>query len=554
MKAFTKSASLLLALLLAVSLCACAKESEQPTLQPSKPPIVTGPTVPTEVGEQSITTQYLPAKVENPDDLPVLKWVCLVESWYGGRIGTRTEAAMHEVNQMLADRNMPFRIQFVLLTMNQYVWDMDWFSTPEAQSALQGADLITANLSPEQMQTYLAPITAYAKGEASPSLENAVAHPYCWRDATVDGEIYAFPVMAGAYRSVGWEVTTEALKNYGLSVEDFSGSFEEMDELFAEIYEQNGHMPFLHVGDGISEGAYYEMPFVSPGAIGHIPYTCMHPVASCFVIDYSGEAPRVVNYLEMDSVKSWQAASLRYQEAGYVTSSQKASTISYTACYASSVTTFIDATDTDNIEEKVQIPIMKPLFLDATGGTIVSGICADTGNMEEALKLLNLIAEDADFRLHLFYGKEGRDYTIEDGYYSITKTDGGYYCMDFISQLAYFCDLTTNPELRNLLSVGTDCYAAIAADGKTKLETFRESLDNSIRCCPVVFEFSGMDEELAAMRNIMREYFPRFSCLTADEYNQMLQELKDAGSEVIQAELQKQLDDWLAENPDWDSQ
>ena len=63
-----------------------------------------------------------------------------------------------------------------------------------------------------------------------------------------------------------------------------------------------------------------------------------------------------------------------------------------------------------------------------------------------------------------------------------------------------------------------------------------------------------MDAELTALSNIMREYFPGFSCLTADEYNQMLQELKDAGSEVIQAELQKQLDDWLAENPDWDSQ
>lgn len=62
-----------------------------------------------------------------------------------------------------------------------------------------------------------------------------------------------------------------------------------------------------------------------------------------------------------------------------------------------------------------------------------------------------------------------------------------------------------------------------------------------------------MDEELAAMRNIMREYFPGFSCLTADEYNQMLQELKTAGSDIIQSELQKQLDAWLIQNPDWNS-
>ena len=121
MKAFTKRVSLILVLVMIASFCACAKDSTQP--QPSKPPIVTDPTAPTVEGELVITTQYLPAEVENPDDLPVVKWVCLMETWYGGKIGTWTENAVHEVNQLLADRDMPFRIQFVLLTMNQFVWD-----------------------------------------------------------------------------------------------------------------------------------------------------------------------------------------------------------------------------------------------------------------------------------------------------------------------------------------------------------------------------------------------------------------------------------------------
>ena len=31
----------------------------------------------------------------------------------------------------------------------------------------------------------------------------------------------------------------------------------------------------------------------------------------------------------------------------------------------------------------------------------------------------------------------------------------------------------------------------------------------------------------------------------------MLAEIKAAGGDVIQAELQRQLDEWLAQNPDW---
>ena len=43
-------------------------------------------------------------------------------------------------------------------------------------------------------------------------------------------------------------------------------------------------------------------------------------------------------------------------------------------------------------------------------------------------------------------------------------------------------------------------------------------------------------------------YIPR---MTEEVYIEMLQKFKAAGSEKIQAELQRQLDEWLAENPDW---
>ncbi|WP_289466231.1 hypothetical protein, partial [Klebsiella pneumoniae] len=64
----------------------------------------------------------------------------------------------------------------------------------------------------------------------------------------------------------------------------------------------------------------------------------------------------------------------------------------------------------------------------------ISGVAAVSQHKAEAVSLLNLIAEDEAFRMQLFYGKEGRDYKIVDGYYEINiHDDGSNYSLDFLS-------------------------------------------------------------------------------------------------------------------------
>ena len=99
--------------------------------------------------------------------------------------------------------------------------------------------------------------------------------------------------------------------------------------------------------------------------------------------------------------------------------------------------------------------------------------------------------------------------------------------------------------------------------------SFREALDHSTPHYPIVFDYSGLEKELAAVQKVINLYFPNL--ITTKEirddpttkekdpvpvmneagYAQMLQAFKAAGSDKIVAELQKQLDAWLAENPDW---
>ena len=76
-----------------------------------------------------ISCQYLPQAVDNPQNLPILKWVCLTDGLRGGTNRVWNEAAVQELNQMLAERDMPFRVQFVMMTMSEWLMDTNWFSS-----------------------------------------------------------------------------------------------------------------------------------------------------------------------------------------------------------------------------------------------------------------------------------------------------------------------------------------------------------------------------------------------------------------------------------------
>ena len=58
------------------------------------------------------------------------------------------------------------------------------------------------------------------------------------------------------------------------------------------------------------------------------------------------------------------------------------------------------------------------------------------------------------------------------------------------------------------------------------------------------FDFSTLLQEEQAVRAVLKTYLADFASMTAEAYEQMLQEINRAGEEYIQAELQRQLDEW----------
>ena len=93
-------------------------------------------------GSYTYKLKYLPEEVDTPEGLPVLKWLCLEHDYMSER--ELSDDATVAVNRLLAEKNMPFRIQFVLNFDGFYL--MDWEEEADKYIKLvEEADLVYGN-------------------------------------------------------------------------------------------------------------------------------------------------------------------------------------------------------------------------------------------------------------------------------------------------------------------------------------------------------------------------------------------------------------------------
>jgi len=277
-------------------------------------------------------------------------------------------------------------------------------------------------------------------------------------------------------------------------------------------------------------------------------------------IDDTTETPKVVNLLE--NIRRLQEAVIRYRSAGYYGAITQPSSedlfIEHIDTTPVSLQSYADISLEDTLIErdgKILIPIYRDRFDSSYGNKYVNvnGISASSQNIEEAVQLLHLLAEDDAFRNQFLYGKEGRDHRVEAGQIvPIEDKSGPCYCMG-----TYWGE-------------GFNGYTILS--NKESLERTRDHLDQVEDInYPIVFDYTGFENELDEIGKILGKYYAIFfnnepiydgkedddepkvlePAMDAVRYDSMLQELDDAGAGKLQAELQRQLDEWLAANPDW---
>lgn len=522
--------------------------TEPPTTDASGKDLVTG-LYPED--HPKLFSVLLPEEVDNPDDLPMLKWVVLAHWHYIANRATPTQSAVVAINQDLAARGIPFRIQLEFYSLTDFIMDekntlyYDLLNFPEVRDALKDADLITGMFyDEEELKTYLQPITEYVSGSGEPTLKNAVPHENYWIMTTVDGEIYGMPSRYCSPKVLGWDVDERIFEEYGLQAEDFYAQFWEMDDTFAKVYEKNGGRGFLYLpGDKLNYGEYNDsyMPQI---IYAQLCYQ-FRQITSCFAIDYTAETPQLVNYLETDYIRNTQQAIARYYSAGY-----------YNATHP--LDQYVKFADVDagfeyrhnentlNLYGDYAIPVCNAQFMCTDLADYVSGISINSDQTEHCLSLLNLIAEDVEFRKLMLFGVEGEDYKVVNGLRKCVEEKGTSrrecYYMDYLSPLADFCGFKR----------GVYEGYPVVEEGSTPLESYRKTLEGSTVWYPLNyddFDLTGLEDELAAINAVLEVRLKSFHTMDADAYAQMLSDIREAGGDKVLKELQKQFDAWLVENP-----
>ena len=150
-------------------LCGCHTQPAVSTTAPGQPSTATRPTkapdteqsfppannvAPVETVDKTLLPEaayadvlsktVLPKTVDNPDSLPVLKWVVL-----GAGISPEDERLFYpfernyvwsdqagrDVNRLLEEEGMPFRVQFTIFSLSRWM-EVDWFRIPEVCAEL----------------------------------------------------------------------------------------------------------------------------------------------------------------------------------------------------------------------------------------------------------------------------------------------------------------------------------------------------------------------------------------------------------------------------------
>jgi hypothetical protein len=406
------------------------------------------------------------------------------------------------------------------------------------------ADLVTGMFTQAEAIRYLMPITEYVSEDAEISLSGHVAHELGWNASTYDGEVYGLPAGRAYPTSGGWHVRDEVFTEYGFTVEDFQKDFLSMDEVFAELYEKNGNKGFLYVSRSSLSWTYRDgAAVIWPGSMKGMIENRYDCIGLCYGIDYSGEKPVVVNYLETEYFTQLRQKLFEYPKYLY-SGSDANELVSYGTCYSAYPASYYEEPH-DVIEPGYRWLIPADQTSVSTGYLQkMTGILKKTDQRTLALKLLETLGEDETFRKQFLFGWEGKDYEVVKGEYQALSRQDGTYNMKFLSGMSPFCGFIYD-------DYSTTEFLLPEADGMSRLETYQSSVEQSQIWAPVTFNWSQMGAERAQIEKILRDDLQYLPYVSDTTYERLLEKVRDAGGDRIKRELQRQLDEWFAENPEW---
>lgn len=366
-----------------------------------------------------------------------------------------------------------------------------------------------------------------------------VVLPGVFDAARINGKIYGVPNLQGLCMPSEMCVRGDLFEKY--SFPTMISSFDELDDAFDKILKNEKITPLFIFNPGSGESIY--------------TYYIVN-TAPFFLIN--GSTPgaytkdmKVINQYESDHFKDWITWANKAYKNGWINSDAATAKGDQNtgpdkfACslmtggpqnQASAANSYKNTTKGKYTPSFVSIGTDKYIKTSVIRGTM-NAVSSTSKNPERAVMLLNLINTDKELYNLMCYGIEGTHYVLKDGF------------VDFPAGVT----ADTSTYYPNECWAFGNVYNALLQAGQDGAVMQKQlAFDATATPEPAMgFSYDGtaMKTEIAQCTTVLSEYLHPLACgaLDPEVYLPiMLEKLKEAGSEKIIADMQSQLDTFVA--------
>lgn len=346
--------------------------------------------------------------------------------------------------------------------------------------------------------------------------------------ARINGKLYALPANKDKAHNFGFVYRTDLAEKYNFDMESVK-SFEDLKPMLEVIKANEPEVTPLGMSGGRNPAVALDFDTVT--------YPCgMFPDA---------EDDKIINVVETEEYLNACKLAEQYFKAGYVRQDCAVSTnygaiqkeggffISLEQCKPGKADELASASNGQSFGQ-IDITPSRTAITDATGSMMA--IPRNCKNPDRVMQFLNLLYTDPVLNNLVVNGIENKHY-IKKGENRIERiNESGY------SQAGYQW-MFGNVMLNYLLPDEAD-------DKYERLTEYNETAEPS-RMLGFAFDSEPVRNELAAITNVEKEFRVQVETgsVNVEEYIKNYREkLKSAGIDKVIAEMQKQYDEWRAEN------
>ena len=357
-----------------------------------------------------------------------------------------------------------------------------------------------------------------------------------------DGRLYAIPTLKPFALQPMLIYRKDIAEELGLDMESVK-SAEDLTAIFEQVKEARPEItPLAPVSTGdsgmtrwIQKVDFLSGDYFSP--VGVIQGDDM-TVKSFF------ELPDFVNYAHM--VRDWYEKGLIMKDAATTTSAaaelmSSGNYFAYSASYSYPLEDTAASLSAPSGHEVGAIALGDAYLGTSSINAVAQAVASTSEHPEAALKFLNLTYTDPDVINTMLYGIEGRDYVKnEDGTVSYPEGQDAS-TVPYTAQLS--CGVLGNFFIQWPLQ----------GSGSVESLAWEDEQNHNAPASPAMgftFDATNVRTQLTAVNNVIQQYLPGICCGSVDPDTAIAEFSKafaEAGGEEINAEIQKQLDAWLAE-------